>query len=204
MRRWGLALALLLSVGVNIGILATLAVRHTAAPDAPQERPGPVEPPSQEPRPIPSGPVPPGPISPGMDEPPPRAARLADRLGLEGEPRHRFLEIQTQFFAETVRLRTEQAETFRALRRELTATEPDRQRIDELTQASARTHLGLQQAMAKNVLATRAILNPEQERVFLDVISRLVPPGLGGAPEPQRRLPLRPQRPQRRPWWRRP
>lgn len=157
MRRWVLALALLLSLGVNIGILATLTVRR-AAPDRPRP---------EERRPIPP--------SPGAEtgETPPRATRLADRLGLEGEQRRRFLRIQARFFTETIRLRTEQAEVFRELRRELTAPEPDRRKLEELTRASARAHLALQQAMARNVIATREILDPEQERLFLDVISRL-------------------------------
>jgi len=171
-RRWGLALALLLSVGVNIGILATLAVRRGGALNRP-DRPHPEKP---------------GPMA---EEPPLRATRLADRLGLEGEQRRRFLRLQGRFFAETVRLRTEQAEVFRELRRELAAPEPDRQKIEELTRASARAHLALQQAMVKNVTATREILDPDQERLFLDIVSRLPPPGLGG---PQ-------QRPRRPPFW---
>lgn len=175
MRRWGLALALLLSLGVNVGILATLAVRRAAPPP---ERPRP-----EEPRPMPPA---------AGEELPPRVIRLADRLGLEGEQRRRFVQLQGRFFVETVRLRTDQSEISRELRRELSASEPDRQRIEELTRASARIHLGLQQALAKNVIATREILDPEQERLFLDFISRLPAPGLDGPP----------QRP-RRPFWQR-
>src|SRR6185436_2915122 len=134
----------------------------------------------EEPRP----PVPPG--VPGDGEEPLRVIRLADRLGLENEQRRRFVQLQSRFFAETSRLRTEQAETVRELRRELTAPAPDRRRIEELTRASARAHLALQQAMARNVLATREILDPEQERLFLDIISRLRPPGLDGGPRPRR------------------
>lgn len=184
MRRWGLALALLLSLGVNIGILATLAVRHAAPPDRPRP---------EEPRPGTPG----APGTSGDIEEPPRVVRLADRLGLEGEQRRRFVRLQGGFFAETLRLRTEQAEAVRELRRELTTPAPDRRRIEELTRASARAHLALQQAMARNVLATREILEPEQERLFLDIISRLRP-GLDGGPRP-RRPPLWQQ--PRRPRW---
>jgi len=166
---------------VNIGILATLAVRHGARPP---DRPRPEEPP------------PPSDIGEGT---PLRVVRLADRLGLEGEERRRFMQLQGRFFAETVRLRTEQEETLRELRRALTAPEPDRQRIEELTRASARTHLALQQAMVRNVLATREILDPDQERIFLDIISRLRPPGLGGQQQggPRRPPPWQPRRPRR-------
>lgn len=179
MRRWGLALALLLSLGVNAGILATLALREAGSPDRPRP---------EDPRPVPPG--------PGAGEEMPRVIRLADRLGLEGAQRRRFMQLQGRFFAETVRLRTEQAEIFRELRRELTASDPDRRRIEELTRASAQTHLALQEAMAKNVIATRELLDPEQERLYLEIISRLRPPGLSGEPQRPRR-PL----PWRRPRW---
>lgn len=172
MRRWGLALALLLSLGVNLGILATLAVRRGAPPERPRpedRRPGP---------PAPRG---------SLEEIPQRGVRLADRLGLEGEQRRRFLRIQGRFFVETVRLRTEQAEVFRELRRELSAPEPDRERIEELTRASARAHLALQQATARNVITTRELLDPDQERLYLDFISRLGPPRLDGDPRRPRR-----------------
>jgi Spy/CpxP family protein refolding chaperone len=183
-RRWGLALALLLSLGVNIGILATLAVRRGAG--APPDRPGRPE----EPRPLPP--------ETGGEAEPRRVLRLADRLGLEGEQRRRFVRLHGRFFVETMRLRMEQAETFRELRRELTAPEPDRRRIEELTRASARAHLALQEAMAKNVIAARELLDPDQERLYLDIISRIRPPGLAGEPDRPRRPP--PRQP-RRPRW---
>jgi len=170
-RRWGLALALLLSLGVNVGILATLAVRRAAPP--PERSPR-----LEEPRPMPPA---------AGEEMPPRVLRLADHLGLEGEQRRRFVRLQGQFFVETMRLRSEQSEIARELRRELSAPEPDRQRIEELTRASARIHLGLQQALAKNLIATREILDPEQERFFLDIIDRLPAPGLDGPPQRPRR-----------------
>jgi hypothetical protein len=153
---------------VNIGILATLAVRRSAPQDRPRQE---------------------------AVETPLRAVRLADRLGLEGEQRRRFLRLQGRFFAETVRLRTEQAEVFRGLRRELSAPEPDRRRIEELTRASARAHLALQQALVDNVIATREFLDPDQERLFLDIVSRLGPPGLGGPPQRPRRPFFQPRRP---------
>lgn len=175
MRRWWLAIALLLSLGVNLGILAVL-LTHRAGPRA--ERPALEEP---------------GPGRPGNQrfpgEPPPRVVRLADRLGLEGEQRRRFIALQRRFFVETVRLRTERAEIQRELRRELTAPEPDRERVQTLLRESARTVLALEQALAKNVMATRELLDPEQEELYLDIISRLRPqgPGFGGQPRSQRR-----------------
>ena len=191
MRRWWLVLGLLLSLGINAGILATLAVHRLS-------RPGPDGPPPDQ--------------GPGREEgfpdpnpegPPPRVTRLADRLGLEGEQRRRFVALQLQFVADTFRLRTQQVETYRALRRELMARKPDRARIDPLLQESARLHLALEQAMARNVIASREVLDPRQERLYLEIVSRLRPPGARpeglGAQDPRR-----PRRPRWQPPWNRP
>jgi Spy/CpxP family protein refolding chaperone len=168
-RRWWVVIALLLSLGVNLGLVAAVATRRIAARP---ERPGPqrVE-----------------------GEPLPRFRRLADRLGLEGEQRRRFLDLQGQLFEETVRVRMRQAESQREVRRELVSREPDQERIDALLQQAARDFLTLEQALAKNIVATRAILSPGQEEEYLRIISRMRPPGPGGiGPQqqpPRRRLP---------------
>lgn len=190
MRRWWLVLVLLLSLGINAGILATLAIHRLSRPGPdgrpPDQRPGHGE---LAPDPNPEG-------------PPPRVTRLADRLGLEGEQRRRFVALQLQFVADTFRLRTQQMETYRALRRELMSREPDRARIEPLLQESSRLHLALEQAMARNVLASREVLDPEQERLYVEIISRLRPPGM----RPEGGLGAQDPRPQRRrpPWNRRP
>jgi Spy/CpxP family protein refolding chaperone len=171
-KRWWIVIALLLSVGVNAGILAALATRRMTRP----ERQPP--PPREEPAPL-------GPEQEGGG--PPRASRLADRLGLEGEPRRRFLALQQQFFEQTVRIRLHMAETQREVRRELMSPEPDRQKIDALLQDSARDFLRLEQALAKNVVESREILDPEQEREFLRVVASLRPQAGGFGPRPGRR-----------------
>ena len=115
---------------------------------------------------------------------------LADHLGLEGEQRRRFLDLQRQLFEETVRVRMRQAESQREVRRELVSREPDQERIGALLQQSARDFLTLEQALAKNIVATRAILSPGQEREYLRIIARMRPPGAGGfgqQQQPQRR-----------------
>lgn len=174
MRRWWVVIALLLSLGVNLGLVAAVATRRIAArPDGPR-------------------PEDPGPRDLGA-EPLPRFRRLADHLGLEGEQRRRFLGLQRQLFEETLRVRMRQAETHREVRRELVSPEPDRERIAELLQQGARDFLTLEQALAKNILATRAILEPDQEEEYLRIVSRMRPPGPGGfGPQqqpPRRRLP---------------
>jgi Spy/CpxP family protein refolding chaperone len=173
-RRWWVIIALLLSLGVNLGLVAAVATRRIAArPDGPR---------AEGSRPRDMG-----------GEPLPRFRRLADRLGLEGEQRRRFLDLQRQLFEETVRIRMRQAESQREVRRELVSREPDRERIDALLQQSARDFLTLEQALAKNIAATRAILSPDQEEEYLRIVSRMRPPGPGGfGPQqqpPRRRLP---------------
>lgn len=173
MRRWWLVIALLLSLGVNLGLVAAVAARRFAARPAPDaEAPG-----LQRPE----------------GEPLPRFRRLADHLGLEGEERREFLDLQGQLFEETVRVRMRQAENQREVRRELVSREPDQERIDALLQQSAQDFLTLEQALARNIVATREILSPRQEREYLRIISRMRPPGAGGfGPQqqpPRRRLP---------------
>jgi Spy/CpxP family protein refolding chaperone len=173
-RRWWVIIALLLSLGVNLGLVAAVATRKIAArPDGPGV---------ERPRPQDLG-----------GEPLPRFRRLADHLGLEGEQRRQFLDLQGQLFEETVRVRMRQAESQREVRRELVSREPDQERIDSLLQQSARDFLTLEQALAKNIVATRAILSPEQEEEYLRIVSRIRPPGPGGiGPQqqpPRRRLP---------------
>jgi len=167
-RRWWLVIGLLLSVGVNAGVLATLAAHRFGA----EKQPKPQKP-AEKPIPLPNVPN----AQPGE---PQRIIRLADRLGLEGEQRKRFIRLQGSFFAETVRLRTEQAETQRELRRVLAAPQPDRQRIESLLQESGRSFVELERAMAENVMSSRRLLNPEQEREFLRLVASLRPFGGGG------------------------
>ena len=124
----------------------------------------------------------------------PRLPRLADRLGLEGEERRKFLDIQWNLFQETSRLRLRMGEVHRDLKRELTSPEPDRQRVDALLAESARVHGALERALVSNVLATRELLGPEREREYLTMVGKLRVPGAGGGlgmggPGGQRRPP---------------
>jgi hypothetical protein len=173
-------------VGLNLGILAAIAARRV--------HPGPRDPRDQEmANPANLG------NNPGSNplnnpNPLPRLPRLADRLGLEGEERRKFLDIQWNLFQETSRLRLRMAEVHRDLKRELTSPEPDRQRVDVLLAESARVYGALEHSLASNVLATRELLGPEREREYLTLVGKLrVPgPGLGagmGKPGGQRRPP---------------
>ncbi len=221
-RRW-LGLALLLSLGVNAGILATLAVerlrgggRDHAAPVAEVaaekgETPGP-----------PEGPVAGPPAGPGAEQAPPpdgdegsparpdsqgfppgmerRLGELASRMGLEGDRRARFLEIQRRFFRETRGDHDEGIDLHQSLRRELTSPEPSRDRLDEILEQLAATRRRLDQALVETVLATRELLGPEQEREYLTFLGRLRDVSEGRPPGgPPPRGPRRDGRPLRGP-----
>jgi hypothetical protein len=183
-KRWWLAIALLLSVGINLGLLIAVGARRLAPHPGPE-----AEMESQ-------GPPPRGGAGPALTgDPVTRVARLADFLELEGEERRRFIDLQLSFYQQTVKLRAEMGEAKRELRRELTSRRPDRQRIDRLLERSARIHLGLEQALAGNVLASRELLDERQELRYMRLIGRLRPAGPLGLfsdrpprPGPGRRL----------------
>lgn len=176
MRRWGLWIALLLSLGTNLGILLTLALGGDEGP-SPSPPGGAVERPRW-----PAGP--PGPRGEGR-----LLGHLADRLDLEGETRERFLELQRQFFRQALETRRQGRVLQRELGRELVAEEPDRQRIDRLVGELAELHSTLDRALVTTVLDTRELLDPAAERQYAAFVERLrLRMGhQGGDPSPRRR-----------------
>jgi hypothetical protein len=165
--RWWLVIGLLLSVGLNVGILAAVVARRAAAPGRPAAQaqgPGPGQ----------------GQANPAnVNDPVPRLTRLADRLKLEGETRRKFIDIQWNLYQETTRLRLDLGEIHRSLRREMTLPNPDRPRVDALLADSSRTYLALEKSLVDNVFATRALLGPEKEAEYLKVVGRLRLPNPG-------------------------
>lgn len=168
MRRWWLVVALVLSLGINIGILASLAVHRGPAhhrPDLERKsayrergagrgstgRPG-----TQRWR-LPQKPL----------------ERLADRLGLSGAKRDQFLALQRRFFTDTIAARRGFMETRRELHRELVAEHPDPARIDKLSNAVGAQVTALDRSLAETVLSTRKILNPGQLEIYLGFLRRL-------------------------------
>jgi len=160
MRRWWLIIALLLSVGLNLGILVAIGARLATRPRPPAPRPE-----RQEGNP--------------QGDPVQRIARLADRLKLEGEDRRKFVDLQWTLFQDTTRLRLQLAEVHRELRRGLARGDADRQRIDGLLAESSRLYLALERALVDNVYATRELLGPEKEREYLKMIGRMRVPSPG-------------------------
>ncbi|HEY0556827.1 MAG TPA: periplasmic heavy metal sensor [Thermoanaerobaculia bacterium] len=184
MRRWWLVIALLLSLGLNVGILAAVGARRAmlmARPNAARQQQGG------------NGN---GAGNANNTDPVPRLTRLANRLSLEGDQRRKFLDIQWNLYQETARLRLQLNEVHRDLRRELTHPNPDRQRVEGLLNDSSRIYLALERSLVNNVFATRDLLGPEKEADYLKIVGSLrVPnPGIGLNPAPA----LDPQRDQQR------
>ncbi len=166
MKRWWLVIALLLSVGTNLGLLVALALGSPAVARQQQAFMRPA--------------------APGRWE------QLANRLGLEGPARRRFLQRQRQFVSETAGPRARLPELRREVRAELARPKPDQARIDELLRESSDLFLSLERSLVRNVLDTREILPPDAERKYTDLISRLQLEGPGQLG----RLP-----PAQWPWW---
>ena len=159
MRRWWLAIVLLLSLGLNVGILAAVAVRRLGPGGQGAKQGGAANQPA---------------------DPLPRLPQLANRLGLEGEERKKFLDIQWNLYQETSHLRLQLGETHRNLRHELIQPQADRTQVDRLLEESSRTYLALEKSLVSNVLATRDLLGPEKEKQYLRLIGQLRIPNPGG------------------------
>lgn len=161
MKRWGLAIALLLSLGVNVGVLLTLALGGGLGGDG-----DPFEGPPRGPEGVRERPW-------DRGGPPPEMERFVDRLGLEGEGRERFVELQRDFLRTAFEARRRRMELQRELRRELTAPEPDREKAERLVEEMAKTFHALETRMVRTVLESRALLDEEQERRYLHMMGRL-------------------------------
>ena len=165
MRRWWLVVALLLSLGINAGVVGVLLIQRA------RDRGRPMLP------------------TPGFGMGRAPLLGLADELRLSGEQRERFLQIQRNFFAQTMRDRRQLDEVRSDLRREVLRKSPDRVRVDELLRQMSTLTGQLERAFVGNVLATREILTEEQQRRFLELVPRLrQQPGLSGSGRPGRPL----------------
>ena len=167
MKRWWLMIALLLSVGVNVGILATLAFQGrspgSGATDGGTEA-------------LPTGEIGAGGAedpAPRPERQPPVIRRMADELGLEGEKRAAFIDVQRAFFEQTLGARSRMARLQREIRREVTSEDPDREALDRLLVELSTAHTDLERAFVTNLLDSRELLDREQERRFMHFLRRL-------------------------------
>lgn len=162
MRRGWLVLALLVSLGVNLGLVGVAVARRTGA--APLEH-----------------------FRHGQEAPPERfARRLADRVGVRAERRERFLTVQRRLVERTADERREVARLRLELRRELLAEEPDAKRLDTLLVELADREAALNRALVDSVLDSRDLLDGRELELYLRFLERAAPPGRRLAPRERR------------------
>lgn len=165
MKRWWLIMALMLSVGVNLGIVVARLLPSDDGPEpVPLEGPGPEGPPPGPPLERPLEGLPPG----GPEEPrvPPAVRRFAEDIGLSAEDRDKFVELHRAFLVETIQGRRRVMRLQEELRRKAFADDVDREAVDELLEELGAAHAALESAFIHNLLDVREILNPEQERRY--------------------------------------
>lgn len=175
MRRNWLFLALLLSVGVNCGLLGIGIARHRMIERWAADRADPGEAGDRRQR-------------PRFGE----GTRLADRLELTGETRENFLRLQRELAERVHAGRRSIDESRRLLRRELVDRAPDRGKVEELLTAILREQEALDRALVANVFSAREILDGRAEREYLRFVERFGaavagpppphPPGAGPRP----------------------
>ena len=150
MKRSWMVVALLLSVGVNIGILATIGVNRARA-----DRPAGSRADRWE-----------------GERRASRVLGLAERLKLDEETKPVFFEQHRQFFDSLQSIRREIGETKEMLRREVGSPSPDPERIDALLARSAELNARMERAFVDNVFAVRQILDEEQQEAYLRILQR--------------------------------
>jgi hypothetical protein len=152
-KRWWLVIGLVLSIGMNLGLLVALALSSPAIAQQQQRTMRPT--------------------APG------RLQQLADYLGIEGEVRRRFISRNRQFFQDTAGPRARLPEIRKEVRTELIREHPDPARIDERLREASDIFLQLERSVVANVLDCRRILPPDAGRKYVDLISRLQLEGPG-------------------------
>ncbi len=180
MRRWWLLIALLLSVGINIGILATLAFQarsaalegdelaKTSVADAETAEGADGDPAGDSAADGAAG------ESPAREERfPPVIQRMANELHLEGEKRATFIDVQREFFEQTLTARARMERLQREIRREVTSGDPDRDDLDRLLVELSAAHTDLERAFVNNLLDSRELLDSEQEKRFMHFLRRM-------------------------------
>ena len=101
---------------------------------------------------------------------------LANRLRLSGPKRRRFMRLQ----ADMVRTTREMVPRLESLRRQLysnvVSETPSREVIEANLEEMVRAQIGLEQRVIRTVIATRELLDDEQEAIYLRFLSRRLGP----------------------------
>lgn len=144
--KW-LWIVLAVSLGINVGILATLAVQGSDKEKGTEEK-------SKQ---------------PSLDE---RTGPIADRLGLEGEDREKFMQLQRGLLESSQGNREELEGMRREVRKELQKDEPDRARIDRLIADMAEVSAAQEREYVETVMASREILDDEQQALYMQFLAQ--------------------------------
>ncbi|MDY7094578.1 MAG: hypothetical protein SX243_16525 [Acidobacteriota bacterium] len=195
MKRSVLVLVLLVSVGMNAGILATLLLDRWRTPEPPasqRAQPERARPQGAPPKGSPTQGLPPQETVPQQTVPQetvpqqtvPQGAqpegavgglvdRLVQRLGLEGEVAERFRELQFDLYQQMRGNRRRAMQVQFRLRRELAGDQPDGEVLRVLVEDSGRLHAERQELLVRAILKSREILDRQQQREYQNFLSLL-------------------------------
>lgn len=161
MKRWWIVLLLLLSVGLNAGLLAQR--RHEK-----REREARIE--ERQARAAERR---------GEREPQARPladrliARLVDKVGVQGENREKFIALQKDFFARTLATRERLRGSQKALRENLRSEKPDRPLADRQLAELAAAQEEIEAAFVDNYFAASALLDQDQQKRYREWIAEI-------------------------------
>ncbi len=161
MKRWGLILLLLLSVGVNIGILSTLGVSRLRRPE-PRDRA--FRPP----------------------QPPPEVRSLPGRFGLDRAEAETFRELHRTFFEKTTEGQREAFRLRRELADELTSEAPERERLDEILDRIVANERAREEAFVELTMGARELLGGEGSEAYRRFVRQKMVRGPGPSDGPWR------------------
>ena len=142
MRRGWLAVALLLSLGVNLGLAGAVLWRSRARPEAR--------------------------LGPGTEP----GGRLAGWVGVQGPAREEFLAVQRRLAETVVAERREMTRLRRELRAELLAESPERARLDSLLAELGERERTVDRAFVDSVLDSRRLLSGRARERYLRFVER--------------------------------
>lgn len=149
MRRAGLVMALLLSVGINLGlVLSALLATARSSDSRPASHSGTF-------------------IEGG------RLPRLADELGLAGEGRQRFIARHQRYFNEARQPREKLRELRAALSQELFANPVDEAKVDALVKSIHQELTRFDELTVRLVLDVRLLLPADRQDTYRSFVDRL-------------------------------
>jgi hypothetical protein len=99
--------------------------------------------------------------------------RLAERLGIEGEIRDRFVVLQRDFWRESRSHHHALEAARRSLHEALSAPTPDPEEVQRRLAVSNQASVGKERALVEHVLAARELLEGEAEKRYLRFLDDL-------------------------------